>query len=89
MSSEEPRAEIVVCAEARVLLNGYGEAVKAASLLYHEQLRAIADGDLEAHRFDVLIHDAVEEKLAAKYAYLSHVQVHGCWTTHDGQIDTR
>jgi hypothetical protein len=35
-------------------------------------------GDPAANRFDLLIHDANERKQDAKYAYLSHLQLHGC-----------
>ena len=34
--------------------------------------------DSEAGRFDLLIHEANERKLNAKYAYLNHLKTHGC-----------
>lgn len=95
MSSEGSRADAGnqtpagVCGEARLLLNGFGQAVQAAVELYRAQLDAVADGDLEAGRFDLLIHEAIETKLEAKYAYLAHIRVHGCSTTDDDQSDDR
>jgi hypothetical protein len=66
------------CQEARRLLDVFGEAVKALVQLHELQFQAIVDGDPECNRFDVLIHVANERKMAAKYEYLQHVEVHGC-----------
>jgi hypothetical protein len=66
------------CEEARRLLDIFGQAVKDLVQLHEFQFLAIVDGDSECNRFDVLIHVANERKLAAKYQYLQHVEVHGC-----------
>jgi hypothetical protein len=70
------------CAEARRLLDAFGEAVQELVQLHELQFLAIVDGDPECSRFDVLIHMANERKLAAKYEYLHHVETHGCSKDH-------
>jgi hypothetical protein len=76
------------CETARRLLDEFGEAVRGVVMLHEQQFLAIVDGDSDAGRFDVLIHDANERKHNAKYAYLNHLHLHGC-STNDGNIDTR
>jgi hypothetical protein len=56
----------------------FGEAVQELLLLHEQQFLAIVAGDLESNRFDLLIHMANEKKQQAKYAYLQHVETHGC-----------
>ena len=46
--------------------------------LHGEQFRALLQGDPDGTRFDDLIHMANEHKYNAKYAYLHHLEVHGC-----------
>jgi hypothetical protein len=66
------------CEEARRLLDAVGQAVQELVQLHELQFLAIVDGDPDCSRFDVLIHMANERKLAAKYAYLHHLEAHGC-----------
>jgi hypothetical protein len=66
------------CETARNLLDEFGNAVRALVVLHEQQFLAIIDGDPDAGRFDVLIHAANEVKQNAKYAYLSHIHLHGC-----------
>jgi hypothetical protein len=66
------------CEEHNRLLDEFGIAVRALIDLHEQQFLAIVDGDSECHRFDLLIHMANEKKQLAKYAYLRHVQEHGC-----------
>jgi hypothetical protein len=66
------------CDEARCLLDAFGQAIKDLVQLHELQFLAIVEGDQECSRFDVLIHMANERKMAAKYDYLHHVEVHGC-----------
>jgi hypothetical protein len=75
------------CAEQRRLLDAFGGAVQELLLLHEQQFLAIVAGDLESHRFDLLIHMANEKKQQAKYAYLQHVETHGC--TASGVSDGR
>ena len=67
--------------EAGRLLNAFAESVRLLVDLHEQQLRAIISGDIEANRFDLLIHEANERKQDAKYAYLKHLDMHGCQTS--------
>jgi hypothetical protein len=66
------------CEDAKRLLNEFGEAAQELIKLHEQQILAVVDGDLEANRFDLLIHSANERKQNAKYAYMSHLERHGC-----------
>jgi hypothetical protein len=66
------------CETAKQLLDTFGQAVQQVLVLHEQQFLAIVEGDTEANRFDLLIHEALEQKQNAKYAYLSHLDVHGC-----------
>jgi hypothetical protein len=69
---------IVYCEAAKLLLDAFGQAVRNVTVLHEQQFRTIVDGDPDAGRFDLLIHEALEQKLNAKYAYLNHLESHGC-----------
>lgn len=66
------------CEEHRRLLDDFGVAVKELLHLHEQQFLAIVQGDSECNRFDLLIHMANEKKQKAKYAYMRHVESHGC-----------
>jgi hypothetical protein len=66
------------CKEHARCLETFGAAVRELLELHEQQWLAIIDGDHDSCRFDVLIHMANEKKQAAKYAYLRHVEAHGC-----------
>jgi CheY-like chemotaxis protein len=66
------------CEEHYRLMQEFAGAVKDLLDLHEQQFRAIVEGDLECSRFDLLIHMANEQKQQAKYAYLRHVESHGC-----------
>jgi hypothetical protein len=66
------------CEEYNHLRDEFGRAVEDLLRLHEEQLTAIVEGDTESNRFDLLIHMANEKKQEAKYAYLRHVESHGC-----------
>jgi hypothetical protein len=66
------------CGEHNRLLDEFGGAVKAVLDLHEQQFLSIVDGEDDFCRFDVLIHIANERKQEAKYAYLRHVEAHGC-----------
>jgi len=66
------------CEEAKRLLNAFGEAAQELIRLHEQQIQAVVAGDEEANRFDILIHAANEKKQSAKYAYMSHLEQHGC-----------
>ena len=66
------------CEEHRLLLDDFGAAVHELLRLHQDQFAAIVQGDEDSSRFDLLIHLANERKQQAKYAYLEHVESHGC-----------
>jgi hypothetical protein len=71
-------ARIAYCPEAESLLNGFAETVREVIQLLKQQFEAIMSGDSDAARFDLLIYEASERKQNAKYAYLAHLESHGC-----------
>jgi hypothetical protein len=73
--------KVIYCEEARRLLEAFGEAVHELIKLHETQFLAIVEGDSNAGRFDLLAHDALERKQNAKYAYLEHLEAHGCSQT--------
>ncbi len=66
------------CEEHNHLLDLFGVAIQELLKLHEEQYQAIIEGDNESERFDLLIHVAGEKKQLAKYAYVRHVETHGC-----------
>lgn len=77
-SSEQPRERVVFCETAKQLLHHFGQAIQVVLRLHEQQFSAIVEGDPDAARFDILIHEATENKQNAKYAYLHHLDAHGC-----------
>ena len=69
---------LIYCAESRHLLEGFGDKVHELMLLHEQQFQAITSGDPDCDRFDILIHMANEAKQRSKYAYLQHLENHGC-----------
>jgi CheY-like chemotaxis protein len=76
------------CEEYRRVLKEFGAAVHEVLRLHEEQLVAIVQGDDDSSRFDLLIHMANEKKQMAKYAYIRHVESHGC-AKNNGIDETR
>ena len=76
--NDTPRVRQQGCDEHKHLLEDFGTAVREILDLHEQQWGAIVDGDDDCYRFDVLIHMANEKKQSAKYAYLRHVEAHGC-----------
>jgi hypothetical protein len=66
------------CQEHRRLLDEFGAVVQELLLLHEHQFLSIVQGDSDCNRFDLLIHTANERKQQAKYAYIRHVESHGC-----------
>ena len=69
--------EILLCLEKRRLLEAFSAAVHEVMLLQQQQVADIVNDD-DFSRFDLLLHMANERKGLAKYAYLHHVDEHGC-----------
>jgi hypothetical protein len=78
-----PFAGELYCPEGKRLLEQFGEAVQELMLLHESQFQAVVEDDLDANRFDILIHYANERKQNAKYAYMSHLDEHGCMITDE------
>jgi hypothetical protein len=74
----EPEVGKSGCKEHHRLLDNFGAAVRELLDIHEQQYQAIVEGDNDCSRFDVLIHMANEKKQQAKYAYLRHVEAHGC-----------
>ena len=70
--------QILHCETAKRLLDEFGHAIQAVLLLHEQQFQSIVEGDSDAGRFDLLIHEALELKQNAKYAYLNHLDSHNC-----------
>ena len=81
-SKSSPRS-LIYCEENRRLLEAFGDSVHKLLRLHEQQFLAITSDDPDGERFDLLIHLANEEKLRAKYAYLQHMENHGCSTDDD------
>ena len=79
MAQREPLG-IAYCDVARRLLDAFGEAVHELVQLHEHQFLATVDADADCSRFETLIHMANERKYKAKYAYLQHLETHGCST---------
>ena len=72
-------ATTIYCAEGRRLLDALANAIHDLLLVHQQQFKALLQGeDLGSGRFDLLIHEANQVKSAAKYAYLNHLEEHGC-----------
>ena len=69
--------EILLCLEKRRLLGAFTDAVHEAMLLQQQQVTDLVNDD-DFSRFDLLLHMANERRELAKYAYLQHVDEHGC-----------
>jgi hypothetical protein len=66
------------CREKNRLLDEFLEASRAVMALQNEQTQAVIQGDSDFPRFDVLLHLAHDRKEMAKYAWIAHVESHGC-----------
>jgi hypothetical protein len=66
------------CEEKLRLMEEFLSAATDLVTAHNEQVRALIDDDSDFSRFDLLIHLAAERKRRAKYAYLAHLEKHGC-----------
>ena len=73
--------EVGFCEEKYVLLRSFLEAVRELNSLQSAQTRAVIRGESDFLRYDLPLHFALEKKECAKYAWIAHVEEHGC---HDG-----
>jgi len=73
-----PIPQIAFCAEKHQLENEFITAIREVLALLGQQSRSVIDGDSEFSRFDLLLHLAHEQKDAAKYALIAHIESHRC-----------
>lgn len=66
------------CEQKLRLRDNFVKAVQKMNALLSEQMQAVIAGDAEFSRFDLLLHVAQSEKEQAKYAWMLHVESHGC-----------
>ena len=70
------------CEEKNRLLGEFLKAIREFTELQSQQTQAVIDaaanGDADFMRFDILLHMAQERKEWAKYAWIAHVEEHGC-----------
>ena len=69
---------LIYCQHAKELLEALSETIRELIKLHEEQFQSLVGGELDSTRFDPLIHMANERKHEAKYAYLHHLETHGC-----------
>lgn len=78
----EQNSQIAFCREKANLLDEFLGAVHEYNQIQAQQTRAVIDGDEDFNRFDLLLHFAQEKKEKAKYAWMTHIEQHGC---HEGE----
>jgi len=88
LGSSNPRIpRIGFCQEKNRLLGEFLKVIREVTELQSQQTQAVidaaADPECDFTRFDVLLHMAQERKEKAKYAWIAHVEEHGC---HEGSI---
>jgi len=66
------------CEDKLRLMEEFLSAATDLVRAHNDQVRALIEGDQEFSRFDLVIHMATERKRQAKYAYLVHLEQHGC-----------
>jgi hypothetical protein len=66
------------CGEKHQLMEDFLNAIREMTALQSQQMHAVLDGDPDFSRFDLLLHFAQEKKETAKYAWIAHVESHGC-----------
>ena len=75
--------DLLYCQLAKELLEAFADSIRELIRLHEDQFQALVAGDPDSQRFDDLIHMANERKHKAKYAYVHHLETHGC-STIDG-----
>ena len=75
--------DVLYCQQAKELLEVFADTIRELIRLHEDQFQALVGGDSDSQRFDDLIHMANERKNEAKYAYVHHLETHGC-STSDG-----
>jgi hypothetical protein len=87
VSVEPPTAGLIYCQQARALLAAFADAISEVITLHEQQFQAVIASDEDSARFDDLIHMTNERKREAKYAYLNHLETHGCSKLVPGDLN--
>jgi hypothetical protein len=66
------------CEEKVHLMEEFLAAASDLVKVHNDQVKAVIGDDPDFGRFDLLIHLANERKRRAKYAYMAHLEEHGC-----------
>lgn len=69
---------IGICHEKQHLMEELTAAIREVLLIQQQQFKAVVNNDSDFARFDILLEMATSRKRQAKYAYLHHVETHGC-----------
>ncbi len=69
---------IAFCEEKFRLLDEVAAAIRELAGFQSLQLEAVIEGAPDFGRFDHVIQAAIDRKREAKYAFLRHVETHGC-----------
>ncbi len=72
------QSESTFCARRQDLVDEFVKASRLVIELSSMQTQCVIDGDRDFARFDVLLHTAREQKDAAKYLLITHIQEHHC-----------
>lgn len=67
-----------ICEEKLRLMEEFLAAASDLVSAHNQQVESLIEDDPDFSRFDVLIHLAAERKRRAKYAYMAHLEKHGC-----------
>jgi hypothetical protein len=66
------------CEEKLRLMEKFIETATDLAEVQNAQVRALIDNDQDFGRFELQIHQAADRRRRAKYAYMVHVEKHGC-----------
>jgi hypothetical protein len=67
-----------LCEEKVRLMEEFLAAASDLVKVHNDQVKAVIGDDPDFGRFDLLIHLANERKRRANYAYMAHLEAHGC-----------
>jgi len=70
--------KIPSCVEKRRLVKALTEGIQDMIMLQQQQIDAVIHDDPDFSRFDLLLHMSAERKQQAKYAFVEHLEKHGC-----------
>jgi hypothetical protein len=70
--------KVAFCEVKQQFVDAFIEAVREMNAIENQQIGAVIEDDPDFSRFDLLLHFAQEKKDSAKYAWIAHVESHGC-----------